>query len=495
MRDLTVQILWWVAIGSIAYFAALNGLYLVFTGIAWKDVIGHRRRRLYQSEDEFYSSTLTPGVSLLVPAYNEEAGIVESVRSLLALRYPQFEVIIANDGSTDATLEKLREAFDLIPLEKELKQGLEHRPVKAVYISRRDPRLVVLDKENGGKADANNAACAAASLALICAVDADAVLEEQALLQMVRPFLEDERVVAVGGIVRIVNGCEIDHGQVVDVKLPTSWLARIQVVEYFRAFLIGRVAWSRMRSLLIISGAFGMFDRELVESVGGWSTKAIGEDIDLVMCLHKHLRDRGEEYRIKFIPDPVCWTEAPEDFATLARQRRRWQRGLLESLTRYRDMIGNPRYGGVGVFATPYFLVFEAASPLVECLGYILLGPCVALGVLHLDIFLAFLFASVALGALLSLASVALEEVGFRRHRRARDILILVVCSVLENFGYRQWHSFIRLAETAAWARRGKISWGLMKRRGLGQEQASLPYHSSTAEAVRATPLSPYELF
>ena len=452
----------------LAYFAAMNAIYLAFT-ISASQAIGHRlRRQAYSDSEEIFASPLSPGISVIVPAYNEQAGIVEAVSSFRRLRYPRLEVIVVSDGSTDATLKRLQEAFELVPVRLAMRATLPHAPVRQAYVSRLDSAVVVIDKENGGKADAQNAGASVARHPFLCVVDADAVLEEEALLQVAQPILDDPvEVVGVGGIVRIANGCRIEAGQVVEVALPRSRLAVLQVVEYFRAFLVGRVAWSRARSLLIISGAFGLFRRDVVEAVGGWWTDTVGEDAELVIRIHEHLRARGERYRIDFVPDPVAWTEAPETFSGLARQRRRWQRGLAESLGRHRRMIGNPRYGLIGLFAMPYFVVFELLGPIIDVLGYIALPLAVAFQLLSVGFLVAFLALAVGLGVFLSFAALALEEFSFRRHPRGREVARLLAYAVFENLGYRQLTSVWRIAGLVDLAR-GRSEWGVMTRRGLG---------------------------
>jgi len=457
-----------LAVASLTYFAGLNLAYLAFTAIAWRGITHHRRERAYAGADETLTSPLTPPISILLPAYNEEAGIVESVRSLLALHYPQHEVIVVNDGSRDATIERLRGAFELVPVRKALREVVLTAPIRATYSSRRHPELWVLDKENGGKADALNAALSAASYPYVCAIDADAMLEEDALLRVAKPVLDDpELVAAAGGIVRIANGCRVEHGRVVDVALPQSRLATLQVVEYFRAFLVGRVGWSRVGALLIISGAFGLFRRSLVEAVGGWSTTTVGEDVELVLRLHRYLRERGERYRIEFVPDPVCWTEAPETLRVLSRQRRRWQRGLAEALVRHRRVIGNPRYGALGLFAFPYFLVFELLGPLVQLLALPFVIAAYATGAVSLQFVAAFLVVSLLIGILLSVSALALEEFGFRRHVRGVEAGRLLWYAVVENFGYRQINDVWRLIGLIDAIQR-RAGWGEMTRRGLG---------------------------
>jgi len=458
----------WLSIVALAYFALLNGTYLVFTLISWRGITHHRRERKHSALEEAFASPLTPPISILLPAYNEEMGIVESVRSLLGLRYPQFEVVVVSDGSTDATIQRLREAFDLVPVRKALRSGISTAPVLQTYASRAKPELSVIHKENGGKADALNCGVNAARYPYLCAIDADAMLEEEALLRVAKPIMDDpERVIATGGIVRIVNGCSVDQGRIVSVGLPQSNVATMQVVEYFRAFLVGRVGWSRLGMLLIISGAFGVFRRSLVEAVGGWSTTTVGEDLELVLRLHRYLRERGEDYRIAFVPDPVCWTEAPETLRVLSRQRRRWQRGLGEALWRHRRLIGNPRYGLLGVLAMPYFLLFELVGPVIQLLGLPVVLAAFATGAVSLPFLCAFLLMSIFLGVLLSVLALALEELTFRRHTRGREAARLLLFAVLENFGYRQLNDVWRLQALVDVARGGK-GWGEMQRRGLG---------------------------
>jgi cellulose synthase/poly-beta-1,6-N-acetylglucosamine synthase-like glycosyltransferase len=464
------------ALLAFGYFAVLSVVYVVFTALAWRAVAGYRRARSYSAVEEAFASPLTPPISLLLPAFNEQAGIVESVRSLLALRYPEFEVIVVNDGSTDATLTELATAFELLPARKALRTGIPSARVRATYASRRHPELWVIDKDNGGgKADALNCAINAARYPYFCALDADAVLEEDALLRVAKPILDDpEVVVATGGIIRVANGCRIEHGRIIDVRLPRTWLGTFQVVEYFRAFLVGRIGWSRMRSLLIISGAFGLFRRDLVEAAGGYAVDAIGEDVELVMRLHRHLRERGENYRIEFVPDPVAWTEAPEDRRSLGRQRRRWQRGLGQALWRHRAVAMRPRFGVFGCVAFPYFVIFEFLGPAIEIVGYGSVAASAALGTLSFVFLGAFFTAAVLVGILLSVAALALEELSSRRYLRRRELARMLTAAALENFGYRQLLSIWRTMGLVDLTRR-RQGWGEMRKRGLGYEAAGEP--------------------
>lgn len=461
------------AIATIAYFAVLNGIYLAFTAIASRTLGEHLRRESYSVSDEAFSSPFTPGISVLLPAFNESAGVVESVRSLLSLRYPRHEVIVVNDGSTDDTIERLRQAFDLVPIGRVMRTTIATKPLRRTYVSRRHANLWVIDKENGGKADALNAGINASTYDYFCAVDADALLERDALLRVAAPIFDlPELVVATGGVVRIANGCTIDHGRVVDVRLPRSRLAVLQVVEYFRAFLVGRVGWTRLNSLLIISGAFGLFRRSLVETVGGYWTQTVGEDVELVVRLHRYLHEHGEPYRITFVPDPVCWTEAPEDLRTLSRQRRRWQRGLGQTLWRHRRMLGNPRHGALGLLAMPYFFFFEFLGPTVEVLGPPITVGAYLAGHLSSLFVLAFLVVAFLLGIVLSISALALEEFNFRRHSSTREVARLLLYALLENVGYRQLNDLWRALGLLDLVRR-KRGWGAQTRRGIGRTEVA----------------------
>jgi cellulose synthase/poly-beta-1,6-N-acetylglucosamine synthase-like glycosyltransferase len=346
---------------------------------------------------------------------------------------------------------------------------IETAHVREVYRSRRNGALTVVDKENGGKADALNAALNFAENPLVCAVDADAILEPDALLRVVKPFLDDPAdVAAVGGIIRIANGCTIEDGRVVDIRLPRSHLVGLQVMEYLRAYLIGRTGWSEVNGLLIISGAFGLFRRDAVLAAGGYDTTTVGEDAELVVRLHRRYQEAGRPYRIAFVPDPVCWTEAPESLRVLGRQRRRWQRGLWQTLSRHRRMAFDPRYGVPGTLAYPYQLLFEAFGPLVEAFGYVTLLVSVLLGLLDVEFAVLFLTIAVLYGWLVSSASVLLEEVAFRRYRTWSDIARLLAYALFENAGYRQLHTWWRLTGIVD-VFRGGVSWGDMERRGLGR--------------------------
>ena len=408
-----------------------------------------------------------PPIALLAPAFNEEQTIENSTRSLLALDYPEFEVIVINDGSKDGTLDVLKRAFALAPTERDHDTPLAHNPIRAVYRSTTSDRLIVIDKENGGKADALNAGLNLARAPIVCSMDADSILEPDALLRAAQPFVDDpQNVVATGGTVRVANGCLVRDGRVVKIGVPRNLLARLQTVEYLRAFLLARLAWSRIGALTIVSGAFGLFRRSVLIEIGGYAPKTVGEDIELIVRLHRHFRERGRPYRIAFVPEPVCWTEAPETLGVLARQRARWHRGALETFFKHRVMLFNPRYGRVGMLGLGHVFLFDVLGPIVELAGYVLMPMMWALGILSFDYLLAFLAVTFALGVAVSVGSLAIEEAELRRFPKVTDLVTLAAAAVLENFGYRQLNSLWRLRGLWQWAR-GVQTWGDMSRRGF----------------------------
>ncbi|MGH7265253.1 MAG: glycosyltransferase family 2 protein [Candidatus Rokuibacteriota bacterium] len=454
----------------LAYFLGISAYYLVLMLLGFRETLRAAREMHWQDARRLMQSRFTPPISVLATAYNEEASIVESVRSLLMLHYPQFEVIVVNDGSTDRTLEVLMEQFSLRPVSRAFEYAVPCKPIRRVFESLEYPNLVVVDKENGGcKADAANGGLNLALYPLVCVLDADSVLDEDALLRAVRPFVEDpELTVATGGTVRIVNGCEIRAGRVVRVRVSPRWLPRFQTVEYLRGFLFGRMGWSQINGLIIISGAFGLFDKRAVLRAGGYAATSLGEDFELVVRLHRSLRERREPYRVRFVPDPICWTEVPETLRTLARQRNRWHRGLLDTLVRHRGMIGRPRYGVVGLLALPCAVVFELLGPVIELSGYVVVPLCYALGILNTPFMMAFVALAFLLSMLLSVVAVLLDDVAFRRHPRTRDLVVLVLAAILENVGYRQITVWWRTrAFWDYWC--GNQAWGQMERRGLGR--------------------------
>lgn len=452
----------WVFLG---YFVLLNGAYLLLNFNALFALREYFLGRRADMLPRAYSDYEMP-ITIVVPACNEQATIVASVRALLQLRYPEYEIVVVNDGSRDGTLQALIDAFRLQPFPEAYRQRLPTAEVVRIYRSTTHEHVRVIDKANGGKADALNAGINASRYPLFCCVDADSILHPDSLYRVLQPFLDDARTVACGGTVRIVNGSTVRDGFVEHVRLPRSPLALLQIVEYLRAFLFGRLGWSPMNALLIISGAFGLFRKEVVVAAGGYRTDTVGEDMELVVRLHRLLRAAGKPYRITFVPDPICWTEAPEDLRTLGRQRIRWQRGLGESLAKNVGLMTQRRAGLVGRFAYPFNVLFELFGPLLEVSGYVFVIVAALNGWMSLEATLVFLLAAVGLGVVLSTSALLLEELSFHVYPGLRSTLVLFVVAILENFGYRQLNAVWRLIGLLRWLGGGRARWGEMRRGG-----------------------------
>ncbi|MGH2829417.1 MAG: glycosyltransferase family 2 protein [Actinomycetota bacterium] len=450
----------------VVYFVALNSFYALLLVLAIPEI--WEQTRLAEDEDlvRVLQSDAPPPISILVPAHNERATIEASVTAILTLDYRSYEVIVVNDGSSDDTMGRLHNAFDLYEIPRIYPEVLATKPIRALYRSHTRPRLLVIDKENGGKADSLNAAINASRWPLVIAVDADTLIEPDALLRLTRPFLLGLQVAAVGGTVRVANGSAIRDGRVVEPRVAPRFLPGVQVVEYLRAFLFGRLGWNRLGGNLIISGAFGLFRKDYLLDIGGYRTDSIVEDFDLVVRLHRHLRDRKVSYVVPFVPDPVAWTEVPETLPVLGRQRERWHRGLILTMWKYRGMLFNPRYGRVGLIAVPFFTCGEMLAPVVEVLGYLVTILGWWLGFLDWSFALLFLAVAWSYGMILSIWGIVLEEVGFRRYRRWSDLGRLLAYAGLESFGYRQLTVWYRLR--AFWsAVRYRHVWGRMTRTGF----------------------------
>lgn len=465
------------------YYLFSNLAYLTMLVIALRTSAAHLRHLESIRFDWIKSSPMVPPITLLVPAHNEAQFICTAVRNLLDLDYPELEVIIINDGSADNTLQVMQKEFRLRPVRAVYVPQVASAPVRGLYRSDVDLRLLVVDKDSvGSKADAINAGLNAASSPYVCVVDADSVLERDALLRIMVPILADPaNVVAAGGIIRVLNGSEIETGRIRRVRLARKSIEVIQVIEYLRAFLIGREAWARGNMLMIVSGAFGIFRTDLVRGVGGYRPFAIGEDFDLVARLHRQLLEKRADYRIEFVPDPVCWTEVPSDLRSLARQRARWHKGLLDVLWPNRDMLFRPRYGRVGSLALPYLWLFELLAPVIEIAGFVTVLLAAVYGALSWTFFLQFVLFGYGFATLISIGSVLQEELTYKRYNDWQDVARLVSYCFLEHFPYRQLHMIWRLQGLWQYFR-GDMVWRPLKRQG--QELVATDKPSSSAVAA-----------
>lgn len=446
------------------YFAAINLSYLGLNISSFYYIYRYMSSNSVQDFPDLIPDVLPP-ITIVVPAHNEESGINNSVYSLMQLDYPEFEIIVVNDGSTDNTLENLIEEFELKVFPEAYRVRINTEAVRSIYLSARYDSVRVIDKDCGGKGDALNAGINMARYPLVCTIDADSILQKDSLRKIVQPFTLDARTVASGGTVRIANGCETEQGFIKSISMPNEVLPMIQVVEYLRAFLFGRIGWSPFNALLIISGAFGLFHKETVVSVGGYRRDTIGEDMELIVRMHRILKKRKKAYRISFVPDPICWTEAPTDIRSLARQRIRWQHGLSESLFMNIGLLFHPRGGMVGWGAMPFMLIFEWLGPFVELLGYIIIIYGFFIGIIPLDSFLILFGVAVSLSILLSVAAVLLEEISFHVYTKISDLLRLFIAAIAENIIYRQLNTIWRVWGIMQWLIFRQGSWGDIKRK------------------------------
>jgi cellulose synthase/poly-beta-1,6-N-acetylglucosamine synthase-like glycosyltransferase len=456
----------WLETLILIYFLIVNTFYGLVLLAAGSELTREQREIVWDTGWRILGAKTYPRISIVAPAYNEEASVVDAVKALLGHHYPEIEVVVVDDGSKDRTLEVLRENFHLVEVPPIYDKTIKTAELLHLYHSSRYPQLKVVAKANGGKADALNLGLQIAGGDLLCVIDADTLLEPEALLKLLRPFLESDQVVAAGGSICAVNGSEVSPSRVVSPAVPRSFLPGVQTVEYLRAFLLGRLGLNRWGANLIISGAFGLFRRDAVLATGGYAADTVGEDMELVVRLRRHGLDNNGPHEVVFIPDPVAWTEVPTSWKVLGRQRDRWQRGLCDSLWRHAKLALRPRYGAVGWIGYPYQLVVELISPLVEALGWLLLVLSLLFGDVNTPFAIQFLLVAYGYGLVLTVLAIAMEQSCFPRRHKLRDLLWLLWWGLVEPIGFRQFLVYHRLMGIINWFR-GKHSWGKMERTGF----------------------------
>lgn len=449
------------------YFGIVNVIYTVLLTLALFVIYRHLRRIKYSPHKEFHTSPEIPPITILIPVHNEEKVVLRSIRSALAADYPFFEVIVINDGSNDKTLQTVIDAYRLRKIDRVYRTFLKTERVKGFYYNMETPNLLLIDKERGGKADALNCGVNVSRSPYFCSVDADSLLEKDALIRLMAPLLESSvPVVATGGVVRVLNGVRLaDEISIQEIDLPKKPLLLFQIVEYIRGFLFGRVGWDTLRSLLILSGTFSLFHKATVVDAGGFKVGNVSEDMEMIVRLHRHMLKKGKPYEIRFISDPICWTEAPDNLTMLGRQRRRWHLGLIQSIYENREMIFSPRFGRIGMVIIPYYILFEILGPVIEVLGYIVVVLSYLVGLLSVYFLLLFLTLAIFYGVFLSTAGIFLEELTFRRYPKWRHMFKLLLYGVLENFGYRQINSVWRFQAIFLFLS-GRRAWEYVQKKG-----------------------------
>lgn len=456
---------------ALFYMISIQSVYFLHLFGAAKSLKKYKQKLKHSDFKRYIESDHMIPISIIVPAYNEAATIVDSIRNLLNITFPNYEIIMVNDGSTDETLNLVIDAYGLQSIQMPYKRSIATKQVKEVFYSPQYPNLIVVDKENGGKADALNTGINIARYPVFVSMDADSLLDQEALIRITQPFLNDSQVVAVGGTIRIASGCEIKNGVIQKIDLPKNVLGKIQTVEYLRAFFAGRIGSEFIGTLLIISGAFGAFKKSSVIEVGGYTKDCIGEDMELVIKLHKSMRKKKIPYKIQFLEDPVCWTQPPENIRDLYKQRKRWQIGLLNAMLNHKDMLLNPKYGIIGMLSIPYYWLYELLAPVIETFGYFIVLICYLLGILNYEFFATFYLLNICVGTVLSIGAIMLENYSMRKFTEPRQLAVLFLYAILDNLGYRQMNTIIRAIATFRYPL-DKHSWGKMKRASFTQPES-----------------------
>jgi len=461
--------------GNIIFYLTLFlfGSYLmlgIFSAIALRKYL---RKNSYINYNSLVLSPLSPKISIIAPAFNESKTIIDNIRTLLSLYYNNFEVIIVNDGSTDDTFELMKDAYDLIRVNYYFDYRIPCERIKGVYRSKNPSynRLTIIDKNNGGKADSLNAGINISHSDLFVSIDADSIIEADSILKLVKPFLEEKekKVIGTGGVIRIVNSCDVERGHIREIKIPAKLLPRLQVLEYTRAFLLGRMAWSHLDGLMLISGAMGIFDRETVIKAGGYSIRTVGEDMELVLRMRRYMSENDQKYEVTYIPDPLCWTEVPSDLKSMRKQRTRWTRGLIESLRTHRKMFFNSNYGRLGLLGYPYWFFFEWMAPLVAFSGFIYTIYLIIRDSLNWPFYLLLFIFVYSFAVCLSTWAILFEEITFHKYKKKRDVLKLIGIAMVEPFFYPV-HTYFAVRGNLE-ALRGKKGWGTAERSGFEKKK------------------------
>ncbi len=446
------------------YSIAIFSTYLWLSILSAKELKRNYHLARITKYDAIISSPFAPMITVIAPAYNESATIVENIRALLALHYPNFEIIVVNDGSKDNTLEKTIEAFDLEKVPHVIDYLIPCEEITGIYKSRKKAlsNLTVINKRNGGKADALNSGINISKADYFISIDVDSIIDPFALQKLIKPFFEetDKKVIAAGGVIRIANSCTIENGQLIEINVPDKFLPRCQVIEYNRAFLMGRLAWSRLDGLLLISGALGLFDKDVVIGCGGYNNKTVGEDMELVVRMRKYMTRKKIKYQVTYIPDPLCWTEAPSSLKVLGAQRNRWTRGTIGTLFLHWNLFLNPRYGFMGMVSHPYWVFFEWLAPIIELMGILYFIILAILGLPNWSFFYIMLFFVYFFSITFSTYAILFDHLAFHRYKEKEMILKLILTAWLEPFLY---HPLL-----VYWAIRGNFDYFILKKKGWG---------------------------
>lgn len=470
-NNFTSQIVHWYEIFISFFSLTYILLYVVLSILSYFAILKHLRYQKYISEDILTRSNHLLGVSIVAPAFNEGVNIVYNVKSLLSLTYPKYEIIIVNDGSTDDTLTKLITEFELVKIDFYYQEKIVTKPVRGHYKSTNPiySKLMVVDKENGkSKADGSNAGINSSKYPLFLCTDVDCILKRDTILKLAKPFMENEtRVIATGAGIRISNSCEVKDGFLHKVHFPKDWYPRFQELEYVRSFLFGRMAWSQINGLLLVSGGLGMFDKEIAIKVGGYWHKSLGEDMELITRMRKHMHENKQKFLIKYIPESLCWTEVPETREVLLRQRTRWARGLVQTLFLHRKMFLNPKYGKTAFLILPFFFVFEFLVPIIEFLGIIALIIAFINNSINVEYLLTVGLFVYLFYLLITLISILIDDLLYKSYANYKELIVLIFMAIIEPFFYHPLNVYASLKGYWLFVRQKEQKWGVMIRKGF----------------------------
>ncbi|PHS54312.1 MAG: glycosyl transferase family 2 [Lutibacter sp.] len=452
-------------------FAAISS-YIILAIVSLVETKEYKKKNKFVNYKEILSSSISPSISIIAPAYNESLNIVENVRSLLSNHYANYDVIIVNDGSADDSLKKLIEVYNLEKVNFLINEQVKTKPLRDGIYKSTNPafeKLIVVDKENGGKADALNMGLNISKSQYVACIDVDCLLLEDALQKMIKPFLEltEVKVIATGGVIRIANACTIKDGKLIDVDMPKSLLERAQILEYIRSFLLGRMAWSRLNGLLVISGAFGMFDKKIAIAIGGYDTNTVGEDMEIIVRMRRYMEEEKRKYRVAYIPDPLCWTEAPDNHKIFISQRNRWTRGTIEVLRIHRKIGFNPKYRYLGLVSFPFWFIFERMAPIIETVGLIYFCILIVLSALRWDYALAFFLLAYLFTVVFSLVAIISEENTYHQYKKKGTGFKLIITSFFEPFIFHPLVLYAAIRGNLDYYFNKNKKWGEMKRKGL----------------------------
>ena len=463
-RDFIQLFLWCVEYFFVLYMVGYASFLFISVAVGSSELYAAKRRNLLQNEldDDYYLP-----VSIIVPAHNEGVTVEATVRSLLTLDYKLYEIIVVDDGSTDDTADVVRKAFHMWKVSRPIQRRVPCQPELEIFETQSyKVPITLVRKKNGGKADALNMGINVSNFPYFLCIDADSVLQYDSLRKIVRPILEDPRTVAVGGAVRPCNGAEIESGRVIRYRMPRGLIACMQVLEYDRSFLASRILFDKFNGNIIISGAFGLFQKSLVVAAGGYERSTMGEDMELVVKLHVFCREHQIPYRTRYASDAICWTQVPEKLRDLCKQRRRWHIGLFQSMTKYHSILGNIKYGAVGFISYLYFLIYELLSPYIEVFGLLTTLLAFAVDLINVPFMILFFGIYVVYSAVLSLTAffARVHTVDLKLH--FTDAVKAVGLCAVEVSCLRFIMAWVRMTALIGYKKK-KNDWGRIERQKI----------------------------